>query len=179
MRFQERYQKIVLPQLLKDLQIANRYAAPRLLKATVNVGVGRHSKEAAYLETVQKTLTLITGQKPVLQKARRSIAAFKVRQGDIVGVTVTLRGPRLGDFVDKLINVTLPRVRDFRGLNLKQVDQNGNLSIGFREQFSFPEIKAEDVDITHGLEINLTCSAKSRAAGLALWQALGFPFIKK
>jgi len=178
MRLKEKYQKVILAQLQQELKLTNRYAVPRLSKAVVNVGIGRHNKEAAYLEAVKKNLELITGQRPVSQKARRSIAAFKVRQGEVVGITVTLRGPRLEDFADKLINVTLPRVRDFRGLNKKQVDQNGNLSIGFREQLAFPEIKAEHADIIHGLEVNLSCGSKNRTAGLAFWQALGFPFKK-
>ncbi|MFH0950928.1 MAG: 50S ribosomal protein L5 [bacterium] len=178
MRLAEIYKKQIVPKLREEFGYTNLLAVPRLDKVTVNVGVGRNSKDKQHLEAVVNNLTAITGQRPVVVKARKSISSFKVREGDNAGVMVTLRGQQMYDFVEKLINVTLPRVRDFRGIASTKVDRGGNLSIGFREQTPFPEIKAEKTDIIHGLEVNLATTAKTKEEGLRLLALLGFPFIK-
>ena len=178
MRLNERYQKEAKPALKKVFSYTNDMAMPRLLKVSINVGVGRFSKDKAYVDGVINTLERITGQKPVTTKARKSISAFKVRQGSIVGVMATLRGKRMFDFIDKLVNITFPRVRDFRGIDEKSVDATGNLSVGFREHLPFPEVKADEVDHLHGLEVTITTTAPTRAEGLELFRQLGFPFKK-
>jgi large subunit ribosomal protein L5 len=131
------------------------------------------------MNTVVSTLTRISGQKPVYRQAKKSISAFKIRQGMVVGVSVTLRGRRMYDFVDKLINVALARVRDFQGLEPDNVDQNGNLTIGFKEHIVFPEIHSDEIEQVHGLEVTITTNARTRERGLALFTYLGFPFKKK
>jgi large subunit ribosomal protein L5 len=178
MRFLEHYKKIAVPALREAFGYRNLHAVPRVEKVTINVGVGRVSRDKAYLDNVVTTLRIISGQQPVLTKARKSIASFKVREGMIVGVTVTLRGQRMYDFLDKLIHVTLPRVRDFRGLSPKQMDAHGNLSIGFRENIAFPEIRADEIEKIHGLEVCITTSAQQRAEGLQLLTLMGMPFQK-
>lgn len=179
MRLAEIYKQQIIPKLKAEFNYANTLAVPKLDKATVNVGLGRYSKDKQYIADVVDNVTAITGQKPMIIKARKSISSFKVREGDIVGVTVTLRGQKMYDFVEKLINVTLPRVRDFRGIAVKKVDRSGNLSLGFKEQTAFPEIKAEKADNVHGLEVNLTTTAQTHNEGYKLLKLLGFPFIKK
>lgn len=179
MKLFEKYQKEVAPALAKEFGYKNKMAIPKIAKVSINVGVGRMTKDKAFIDAVVSTLTRISGQKPVLTKARKSISAFKVREGNIVGVAVTLRGKRMYDFLDKLINITFPRVRDFRGIEERIVDRTGNASIGFKEHLPFPEVKADEVDSVHGLEINISTTAKSKAEGLALLQHLGFPFNKK
>jgi len=178
MRLKEIYQKKAAPALKERFGRKNILAVPRLLKATVNVGVGRLTKDRPFIDGVAAEVAAITGQRAVLNAAKKSISAFKVRQGDIVGVMAVLRGQRMYDFVEKLINITLPRVRDFRGLDESMVDGRGNLTIGFREHTAFPEVKMEQVEKVHGLEVTITTNAKSRAEGLALLKLLGFPFKK-
>jgi len=176
MRFKDFYKKQVVPRLMQDFGFKNNMAAPRLEKVTVNVGLGPGLKDSKYVEAVEKTLTKITGQKPVPTKAKKSISSFKIRKGMDIGMKVTLRGPRMYDFVERLINIALPRVRDFRGIAPKVVDENGNISIGIRESHVFPEIKAEEVQTVHPLEVTITTTAKSHEHGLALLKYLGFPF---
>lgn len=178
MRFNELYNKHVRPALKKTFGYKSDLAIPRITKVSLNVGVGRFSKDKAYLDGVVSTLTRISGQKPILTKSRKSISAFKVREGQIVGVAVNLRGAQMTDFLDKLINVTFPRVRDFRGIDDKIVDKTGNMSIGLREHMAFPEVKADEVDHVHGLEITVSTTAKTREEGLELFKLLGFPFKK-
>ena len=178
MESQTAYKKTILPKLKEKFGYKNDLEAPRLKKVVVNVGFGRHMKEKAYIDAVVSGLTRITGQKPVLAKARKSISSFKIREGNIIGAYVTLRGARMHDFVNKLINITFPRVRDFRGINEKNVDRMGNMTIGFREHISFPEISADEVENVFGLEISLSIGARSREEGLELYKLLGFP-IKK
>ncbi len=178
MKLKELYQKKVKPALKEQLGYTNDMAVPRLLKISLNVGVGRFTKDKTYLDTVANNITRITGQKVIMTKAKKSISAFKVREGTVIGIAVTLRGDRMYDFLEKLINVTFPRVRDFRGVDNKKIDKTGNLSIGFREHIAFPEIKADEVDNVHGLEVNITTTARNREEGLALFQLLGFPFKK-
>ncbi len=178
MRLQEKYKKEIILQLKEELGYQNNLAVPKLQKVTVNVGVGRFAKDKAYIDNVINSLTKISGQKPVTTKARKSISSFKIREGMTIGVAVILRGNRMYDFIEKLIHITLPRVRDFRGLSEKIVDKNGNLSIGFKEHIAFPEISAEDLEKVHGLEVCITTTAKSKKEGLALFKQLGFPFKK-
>jgi len=156
----------------------NDLAVPCLGKVVVNVGFGRHAKEKAYIENIEKNLAKITGQKPVLIKAKKSISSFKIREGMIIGAKVTIRGDRMYDFVEKLINISFPRVRDFRGIKEKNVDRNGVLTVGFREHLAFPEIKVDDVENIHGLEVSIVTTAKTRKEGLELFKLMGFPFKK-
>ncbi len=178
-QLREQYVKEVVPALKKELELSNSNAVPKMQKVTLNVGLGRGLKDKAYIETVVNTLERITGQKPVFTKARKSIASFKIREGMNIGVKVTLRGPRMYDFVEKLVAVTFPRVRDFRGIETTTVDQAGNFNYGFKEHIAFPEVSSDEVDRLHGLQVTITTSAASRDEGLALFRALGFPFKKQ
>jgi len=179
MRLQEKYKKLIIPKLKEHFGFKNDLEAPKPLKAVVNVGFGRHTKEKGYIDYVVDSLSRITGQKPILTKARKSISSFKIREGNIIGASVTLRGSRMYDFVDKLINISFPRVRDFRGISEKSVDKQGNLSVGFKEHLAFPEIKADEVENIFGLEVSLATSAKKREEGLELFRLMGFPFKKE
>jgi len=179
MRLKDKYKKEILPSLKKEFSFPNDALVPRLEKVVINVGFGRHSKEKDYIANVEKGLTDISGQKPVLTMARKSISAFKIREGMTLGAKVTLRGERMYDFVDKLVNVTFPRVRDFRGIVSKGVDREGNLTVGFKEYTAFPEVKIEEVGEVYGLEVSLATTAKNKEEGLALFQLLGFPFKKE
>ncbi len=176
MRLQEEYKKKIIPSLKEKFGYKNSLEAPRIEKVVVNVGFGRHTKEKAYIETVVDSLERITGQKPILTKARKAISSFKIREGMIIGACVTLRGARMYDFLEKLINISFPRVRDFRGINSKSVDRQGNLSVGFKEHLAFPEIKADEVDNIFGLEVCVATTAKTQEEGLGLFKLLGFPF---
>jgi large subunit ribosomal protein L5 len=149
---------------------------PRLTKVVVNSGVGRNAKDQAFVDSVASSLERISGQKPVRTKAKQSISAFKTRKGMIIGVAVTLRNKRMFDFVEKLVNITFPRVRDFRGISQKQVDSKGNLAVGFKDQTAFPEIKADEADNVHGLGICLATTAKNYEEGLEFFKLMGFPF---
>lgn len=156
----------------------NDMLVPRLSKVVINIGFGHHAKEKEFMASVEKGLTKISGQKPVFTEAKKSISAFKIREGLVIGAKVTLRGQRMYDFVEKLVNITFPRVRDFRGISEKGADRNGNLTVGFKDYTSFPEIKMEEVDNNFGLEVCLSTSAKNRENGLELFRLLGFPFKK-
>jgi len=179
MKLKEKYQKEIAPKLKEEFNHSNSLSVPRLDKVTLNVGVGRFSKDKAHLEMVVQTLRNITGQNPIQTKARKSIASFKVREGSIVGVTVTLRGQKMYDFIEKLVNISLPRVRDFRGLSPKIIDKQGNGTIGIKESIAFPEIKADELEKIHGLEICISTTASNKEEGLALLKLLGFPFKKE
>ncbi len=176
MKLKEKYQKEITPKLIERFGYKNVMAVPRLTKVVINSGVGRNAKDKAFIDGVVSSLERISGQKPVLTKAKQSISAFKSRKGMTVGVAVTLRGPRMYDFVEKLVNITFPRIRDFRGISAKQVDRLGNLAVGFKEHIAFPEIKADEVSNIHGLEVCLATTAKTYAEGLELFKLLGFPF---
>jgi large subunit ribosomal protein L5 len=154
----------------------NDISVPRLNKVTINAGLGKALGDQKYLEVVTDTLSRISGQKPVYRRAKKSISAFKVRQDMVVGLSVTLRGHRMYHFVDKLINVTLPRSRDFRGLNPKSFGRGAELTIGFPEHLVFPEIKGDEVEKVHGLEVTIGSNAKSTTEALQLFKLLGFPF---
>ncbi len=174
--YQAKFEKQVVPAVKKELGLKNDMAVPRFVKVVVNVGLKQGLKDPKFIDAAERTVTRITGQKPVKTLAKKSISNFKIRQGMVVGLMATLRGPRMYDFLNKLINITLPRVRDFRGLPPKSVDAHGNLSIGFREFIAFPEIRPEDTDYMHGLEVAVVTSARSKEKGLALLKAAGVPF---
>ncbi len=178
-RLKEKYQKKVIPEMKKIFGYKKDLAVPRLIKVVVNVGVGQGLKDAKFNEVVENTLRRVTGQNPVKTVAKKSISNFKIREGLVVGMVVTLRGKRMYDFVDKLINITLPRVRDFRGLEEKSIDEQGNLNIGIKEHVAFPEIKADEVEKIHGLEITIVTTAETKKEGLELLKLLGFPLTKE
>ena len=173
------YREKIVPELQKAGLGKNVYELPRLEKVVVHVGYGKHAKEQPYIDHVSQTLALITGQRAVHHKAKKSISNFKSREGMPIGASVTLRGDRMYEFVYKLIHLTLPRVRDFRGLSPKAFDHHGNYTIGIKEHIAFPEIQAEAIDKIHGLELTIATTAKSPAEGMSLLSALGFPFKKK
>lgn len=179
MKLQDLYKKEIAPKLKEKFGYKNIFEIPRLTKVVVNVGFGRHVKEKSYIDNVENSLIRITGQKPILTKAKKSISSFKIREGMIIGACVTLRGKRMHDFVEKLINVSFPRVRDFRGISDKGVDRSGNLTIGFKEHLAFPEIKSDEVENVFGLEISLSTTAKTREEGLEFFRLLGIPFKNK
>ena len=175
----EIYQKKVISAFKEQFGYKNSLAVPKVTKVVVNIGTGQGLKDAKFNELVESTLSRITGQKPIKTKAKQSISNFKIRKGLIIGSMVTLRGQRMYDFLDKLINITLPRVRDFRGLNQKSVDPKGNLNLGFKEHIAFPEIKSDEIEKVHGLQISIVTTAKNHEEGLELLKLLGFPFSKE
>ncbi|MCI0521353.1 MAG: 50S ribosomal protein L5 [Chloroflexi bacterium] len=174
----ERYQEIA-PALMNELHIANEMRAPRITKVVVNVGVGEALDNAKALDAVVGDITQITGQKPVIIKARKSIANFKLREGRQIGVKVTLRGERMWSFLDRLINIALPRVRDFRGITPDAFDGRGNYTLGLREQLVFPEIEYDKIDKLRGMEICIVTTARTDEEGRQLLAKLGMPFKKE
>jgi large subunit ribosomal protein L5 len=175
----DKYKREVVPELEKKFGYKNIMAVPKIVKVTVNVGINSRSTDSGLIDTVESTLRRITGQKPVRTKARAAISAFKVKENMVVGEVVTLRGQRLYDFLEKLITISLPRIRDFRGIPLKSIDAQGNLSLGFREHIVFPEIRSDEVERLHGLQVNVITTAQSREVGEELFRLLGFPLQKK
>jgi len=179
MRLKEHYQKDIIPALKTQFSFKNVFEVPKLEKVLINVGINSQNKDAKLVDTACETLKRITGQAPVKTKAKKSIAGFKVREGMVVGVKVTLRGQRMYDFIEKLIKVALPRIRDFRGLSPKGIDGHGNFTIGFRESVAFPEVQGDTLERTHGLEITVVTTSENKEQGLALLKLLGFPFREK
>lgn len=177
MSFQAFYNNGVRPTLMKALGLSNMLSVPRILKIVVNVGVGEAASNKKALDSVAAELTLITGQKPVVTKARRSISAFKIREGVPIGVKVTLRGKRMTVFLEKLIKIVLPRIRDFRGITQKSFDGGGNLNIGIAEQTLFPEIEYDKIDKIRGLEITIVTDADNNMKAKKLLSLLGMPFM--
>jgi large subunit ribosomal protein L5 len=175
----QRYQEEITPALLKTLDIQNVMEVPHIEKVVVNIGVGEALDNAKALDAAVADLTKITGQKPIVTKARKSIANFKLREGRAIGVKVTLRGERMWSFLDRLINVALPRVRDFRGISPNSFDGRGNYTVGLREQLVFPEIEYDKIDKLRGLEITIVTSATTDEAGRQLLVMLGMPFRKE
>jgi large subunit ribosomal protein L5 len=175
----ERYTEEVVPALKKVLNVTNIMQVPRVTKVVVNIGVGEALDNAKALDAAVGDLTQITGQKPVVTKARRSIAAFKLREGRQIGVKVTLRGERMWSFLDRLMNIALPRVRDFRGISPDAFDGRGNYTLGLREQLVFPEIEYDKIDKLRGLEITIVTTARTDDEGRQLLQLLGMPFRKE
>lgn len=174
-RLKEAYFKKIQPELKKILGIENSFALPRLRKVVLNVGIGEAKGNQKFEEIAQETLSAITGQRPAPRKAKKAIAGFKIRKGDKVGLMATLRGDKMYDFIDRLINIALPRMRDFRGIDIKCFDNKGNLTLGISEQIIFPEITHEKAEIIHGLSITIVTTAKNTDAAKALMKELGFP----
>jgi len=173
----EKYNKIVIPEMKKKFGYKNNLAVPKIIKVVVNTGVGS-IKDEKQIEVIEKQLALITGQKPAKRPAKKSIASFKTRQGALAGYSATLRGQRMYDFLDRMLNIAMPRIGDFRGLDSKAIDEAGNLSIGFKEHTIFPEISEEEIKMIFGLQAVIVTSAKTRAEALELFKLLGFPFKK-
>jgi len=175
-RLQEVYKQSVVPELIKEFSYKNVMQVPRIKKITLNMGVGEAVADKKQIENAVRDMTAIAGQKPVVTKARKSIAGFKIRDGWPIGCKVTLRGERMWEFLDRLIAVSIPRIRDFRGTNGKSFDGRGNYSMGVREQIMFPEIDYDKVDAIRGLDITITTSAETDEEGKALLKAFNFPF---
>jgi large subunit ribosomal protein L5 len=175
-RLLERYRSEVVPKLSQEFGFKNVHQVPRLEKVVVNMGVGKATQNAKLIEKAAEELAAITGQKAAVRRARKSIANFKLRQGQAVGCTVTLRGARMWEFFDRLVNVSLPRVRDFKGVSAKGFDGRGNYSLGIREQIIFPEIDYDSVENITGLNVTVVTSARNDAEGKALLAQLGMPF---
>ncbi len=175
-RLQEYYRSEVVPALQKEFQYQNIMQVPRIVKMVVNIGVGEAIDNPKSLDGAVADLTLITGQKPVVTKARRSVANFKLREGRSIGVKVTLRGQRMWSLLDRLINVALPRTRDFQGLAVRGFDGRGNFTLGLREQLIFPEIQYDKIDKVRGMEISIVTTAKTDEEALRLLRLLKFPF---
>ena len=178
-RLREKYQKEIRPALQKELGLKNPMAVPRLEKIVVNMGLGEATQNPKMLDPLVTDLTAIAGQKPVATKAKKSIAAFKVREGMAIGAMVTLRGDRMYEFLDRLISIAMPRIRDFRGVSPRGFDGRGNYSFGVREQIIFPEIDYDEIDQVRGLDITITTTAASDEEAVALLEALGMPFSKE
>lgn len=172
----EHYLKNIAPALQQELGIKNVYAVPRLEKVKINIGLGPFLAAKKDYSEILDNVAAITGQRPVVTKARKSISNFKIREDMPVGVSVTLRGNRMYDFVNKLVNITFPRVRDFRGINKKGFDGRGNYSVGIAENIVFPEINPDAVDKIHGMQITVTTTARDNEEGYQLLKAMGFPF---
>ncbi len=175
-RLKARYRETLRDQLKGELGLSNVMQVPRLDKVVVNMGVGAATAQASLLEGAVRDLTTITGQKPVITRAKRSIAGFKLREGNAIGTKVTLRGDRMWEFMDRLISIAIPRIRDFRGLNPRSFDGNGNYTFGLTEQLVFPEVDYDSIDQPRGMDITIVTTAGSDDEGRALLLAMGFPF---
>jgi len=175
-RIEEVYKTNAVPALKEKFGFTNILAVPKIEKVVINVGTGPGLKDPRFNEVVEATLQRITGQRPVKTIAKKSISNFKIREGLVIGMVVTLRGKRMYDFLEKLINITLPRVRDFRGLDPKNIDRRGTLNLGFREHIAFPEIKSDEIEKIHGMQVTVVTTAQSREQGFELLTHLGFPF---
>ena len=176
-RLKEQYLKETVPALTKEFSYTNRMAVPKIEKISLNVGMGEATQNSKLIDGAVSELTAIAGQKPIITKARKSIAAFKLRENMPIGCTVTLRGDRMYEFLDRLMSIALPRVRDFRGLNGKSFDGNGNYAMGLKEQIVFPEIDYDKVDQVRGMDIIICTTAKSDAEARALLRGFDFPFV--
>ncbi|MEY3400615.1 MAG: 50S ribosomal protein L5 [Anabaena sp. CRKS33] len=170
------YQETITPKLISQFQYTNVHQVPKVTKITVNRGLGEAAQNAKSLEASISEIALITGQKPVVTRAKKAIAGFKIRQGMPVGIMVTLRGERMYAFLDRLINLTLPRIRDFRGVSPKSFDGRGNYTLGVREQLIFPEVEYDKIDQVRGLDISIITTAKTDEEGRALLKEMGMPF---
>jgi large subunit ribosomal protein L5 len=177
-RLQQYYREKVAPQLRKDLGLANIMEVPKITKITVNMGVGEAVADRKVMDAAVGDLTKITGQKPLLCLSKKSIASFKVRDGLAIGCKVTLRGERMYEFLDRLITIAIPRIRDFRGVSARSFDGRGNYSLGVKEQIIFPEIQYDQIDQLRGMDITITTTAKDNKQGRALLEAFNFPFRK-
>ncbi len=178
-RLKDKYMKEVTPALTKEFSYTNTHQVPGITKVVINAGVGRAAADSKHLDAVVDTLRKISGQQPVITVAKQSIAGFKLREGNKIGASVTLRGERMYNFLDRLVAVTLPRIRDFRGISPEAFDPQGNYSLGIREQSIFPEIPFEDAGAGHSLQVNIITTAKTKAEGQKLLQLMGFPFRRR
>ncbi|HQZ14332.1 MAG TPA: 50S ribosomal protein L5 [Acidimicrobiia bacterium] len=177
-RLKEKYTKEIRDNLKGSLELKNIHQVPTLKKIVINSGVGRATQQGNLIEGAVKDLTALSGQKAAITRAKKSIAGFKLREGQAIGAKVTLRGDQMWEFYDRLVTLSIPRIRDFRGLNPKSFDQRGNYTFGINEQLIFPEISYDDVDTTRGMDITICTSANQDDHGRALLEALGFPFRK-
>jgi large subunit ribosomal protein L5 len=177
-RLQEFYREKVVPELQKNLELTNPMQVPKIAKITVNMGVGEAVADKKIMDNAVADLTKITGQKPLVTRARKSVATFKVRDGLAIGCKVTLRGDRMYEFFDRLISIAMPRIRDFRGVSARSFDGRGNYNFGVREQIIFPEIAYDQIDAIRGMDITITTTARDDKAGRALLEAFNFPFRK-
>lgn len=175
-RLKAKYLEVIAPQLMKQFNYGNVMQVPKIEKITLNMGVGKAAEDKKIVKFAEEQLTLIAGQKAVITKTRKSIAGFKIREGWPIGCKVTLRNNRMYEFLDRLVTVALPRVRDFRGINPRSFDSRGNYSLGIKEQITFPEVEYEKVDSLRGLDITITTTAKTDAEAYALLKAFNLPF---
>ena len=177
-RLHETYRDKIVPELKKSLALKNTMQVPKILKITVNMGVGEAVADKKVMDAATADLAKITGQKPAVTKAKKSVATFKVRDGQAIGCKVTLRGARMYEFLDRLVNIAIPRIRDFRGISSRSFDGRGNYSLGVKEQIIFPEIKYDQIDQIRGMDITISTSAVDDKHGRALLEAFNFPFRK-
>jgi len=177
-RLHDIYRKTIVPKLKTDLGVDNVMEVPRITKITVNMGVGEAVADRKLMDAAVADLTKITGQKPLIRKSRKAVAAFKLRAGLAIGCMVTLRGDRMYEFLDRLISIAMPRIRDFRGVSPRSFDGRGNFSLGVKEQIIFPEIQYDQVDKIRGMDITITTTASDNKQGRALLEAFNFPFRK-
>ena len=177
-RLKEKYIKEIIPRMLKEYKFKNVMEVPGIEKICINMGVGSATQNIKELETASQELAIITGQKPVITKARKSIAGFKVREGNPIGCMVTLRGNRMYEFLDRLLNIAIPRIRDFRGLSKKSFDGYGNYTVGIKEQLIFPEVNYDSILSVKGMNVTITTTAKSNEEAQFLLEEFGFPFKK-
>jgi len=177
-RLQQYYNETVVPKLKADLKITNPMQVPKITKITVNMGVGEAVADKKVMDAAVTDLQKITGQKPLVTKSRKAIASFKIRQGLAIGCKVTLRGARMYEFLDRLISIAMPRIRDFRGVSPRSFDGQGNYSMGVKEQIIFPEIQYDQIDQVRGMDITITTTATDNRQGRALLEAFNFPFRK-
>jgi len=178
MTFKDFYNQEVAPKLTKEFGVKNVMAVPKIIKIAINVGAGEAVTNKNVIEKIQEQISTIAGQKTVVTKARTSVSAFKIRMGLPIGVKVTLRGKRMYHFLEKLIRIVIPRLKDFRGIPESNIDQNGNLNIGFPEQIIFPEIDFDKIDKVRGLQVTVVTNAKNKEKGKKLFEMLGIPFMK-
>jgi len=174
----ENYNSLAVPKMMEAFSLKNKMQVPRIEKVVVNVGIGKYLKDGNAIKEINDSLRIITGQKPVANKARQSIAGFKIREGLEVGISVTLRGQRQWDFLERLVGAAIPRIRDFQGIKISAIDASGNLNIGFREHTVFPEIFPESIKYIFSFQVTVVTNAKNREKGEALFRFLNFPIVK-
>ena len=175
-RLKDKFKDEIVPEMVKEFKFKNNLMVPKVVKTVVNIGLGEALDSSNVVQIVSRDLQLITGQKPIERKAKKSIANFKLREGQVIGLSVTLRGDRMWFFLDRLLNIALPRVRDFRGVSKKSFDGNGNYSLGLQEQVIFPELDYNEIDKLRGMQINIVTSSDSDAESRKLLELLGMPF---
>ena len=178
-RLKVKFREEIIPQMVREFSYSNPMEVPRLQKIVLNIGLGEALTNGRALEAATADLTTISGQKPIITRARKSIAGFKIRQGNSIGAAVTLRGDRMYHFLDRLVNTALPRIRDFRGMARRGMDGRGNFSLGIREQIIFPEIDYNSIDRIRGLQVTITTTARNDAEAMRLLELYGFPFIRE